>query len=325
MLIQDKLYGAFDLKEDVLLELLSSKAVQRLVGVSQRGYPQETKTSFHYYTRYDHSVGVMLILRKLNASLEEQVAGLLHDVSHTAFSHVIDWAIGDPYSENYQDSTLKSYIKNSDIPKILAKNDFDVERISDLEDNGNFKLLERKIPDLCADRLDYALRDSSYRFGINVDACVGSLIVQNEEIIFNSKDQAKFYATYYMRCQNEIWGSNENKLRYHLLGEALRIAIEEKIITMQDMYNSEESIIEKIRNSGNKTAVSHINSGLGKLSFVESENGDIQLRTKFRYVDPKFLIENRTYRLSNVDKDFKKLLSDSREKHGEPVRVKILQ
>jgi HD superfamily phosphohydrolase len=32
----------------------------------------------------------MLLVRRLGASLEEQIAALLHDVSHTAFSHVID-------------------------------------------------------------------------------------------------------------------------------------------------------------------------------------------------------------------------------------------
>jgi len=49
-------------------------------------------------TRFDHSVGVMLLIRKLGAGsspasalLKEQVAALLHDVSHTAFSHVIDY------------------------------------------------------------------------------------------------------------------------------------------------------------------------------------------------------------------------------------------
>jgi hypothetical protein len=86
MILKDPLYGSFKIKEKVLLDLLKSQPVQRLKGVSQQGFPKrETKTDFPIFTRYEHSVGVMLLLRRLNASVEEQVAGLIHDVSHTAF------------------------------------------------------------------------------------------------------------------------------------------------------------------------------------------------------------------------------------------------
>ena len=46
-------------------------------------------------TRYEHSVGVMLLARRVGGGLREQVAALLHDVSHTAFSHVIDHVFHD--------------------------------------------------------------------------------------------------------------------------------------------------------------------------------------------------------------------------------------
>lgn len=37
----------------------------------------------------------MLLNRQLDASMEEQIVALLHDVSHTAFSHVIDYVFDD--------------------------------------------------------------------------------------------------------------------------------------------------------------------------------------------------------------------------------------
>ena len=42
---------------------------------------------------FEHSLGVYLLLRRLGADRREQVAGLLHDISHTAFSHAVDFLI----------------------------------------------------------------------------------------------------------------------------------------------------------------------------------------------------------------------------------------
>ena len=87
----DTFYGSIDVQEPVLIDLIHSPAVQRLKRVHQYGVAFYT-THKENYTRYDHSLGVFAILRLKEASLQEQIAGLLHDVSHTAFSHVGDWA-----------------------------------------------------------------------------------------------------------------------------------------------------------------------------------------------------------------------------------------
>lgn len=89
-------YGPVEVKEPVLLELIQSPAMQRLKHVNQYGVAFFT-THREEYTRYDHSLGVFAILRKNNASLEEQISGLLHDISHTVFSHTGDWIFGKEY------------------------------------------------------------------------------------------------------------------------------------------------------------------------------------------------------------------------------------
>jgi hypothetical protein len=80
MIINDKIYGKVKIEEPVLLKLLKSPSVLRLKNISQFGVP-DLYYHFKNYSRYEHSVGVMILLRKLGATLEEQVAGLLHDVS----------------------------------------------------------------------------------------------------------------------------------------------------------------------------------------------------------------------------------------------------
>lgn len=89
MNIADPIYGKMRIQKPVLIELLSAPSVIRLKNISQFGIPDQY---YHLknYSRFEHSVGVMILLRKLGASVEEQAAGLLHDVSVSAFSHIIN-------------------------------------------------------------------------------------------------------------------------------------------------------------------------------------------------------------------------------------------
>lgn len=94
MIIEDPVYGRWKV-EEVLGELIHSPPVQRLQKIHPGGAAHLVHSAWNV-TRFEHSVGVMLLIRHLGGSLEEQVAGLLHDVSHTAFSHVVDIVVASP-------------------------------------------------------------------------------------------------------------------------------------------------------------------------------------------------------------------------------------
>jgi HD superfamily phosphohydrolase len=151
MTINDPIYGRFQIEEPVLVALINTKTIQRLKRIDQYGIPPKYY-SFPGFSRFDHSIGVMLLLKKLGASLNEQIAGLLHDMSHTAFSHLTDWIWGDRLTEDYQDNIFSDFLKNSkDVTGILENYGIQYELFFNLHD---FSLLERKSPDLCADRID---------------------------------------------------------------------------------------------------------------------------------------------------------------------------
>jgi len=76
MEIKDRVYGKIDINEPVLLTLLKSKPLIRLQGINQAGASQYAIPN-KIVSRYEHSVGVMLLLKILGASTEEQIAGLL--------------------------------------------------------------------------------------------------------------------------------------------------------------------------------------------------------------------------------------------------------
>ena len=124
LIIKHKIYGQVKITEPVLIELIKSPALQRLKKIEQHGTWQLHKDykQSYYFSRYTHSIGVMLLLRKFNASVEEQLHGLLHDVSHTVFSHVADFLFGDdPSKHDYQDNRLDKAFELQGINKILKK------------------------------------------------------------------------------------------------------------------------------------------------------------------------------------------------------------
>lgn len=41
MIVQDIIYGSFEINEPVLIELINSKPIQRLKGIAQYGLPDE--------------------------------------------------------------------------------------------------------------------------------------------------------------------------------------------------------------------------------------------------------------------------------------------
>ncbi len=158
----DRVYGEFQITEPVILELINCPTLQRLKDIDQAGYrplwvKSDVDTGEYDHSRFAHSLGVYLLLRKHNVSPEEQIAGLIHDVSHSAFSHCVEYIleVGSEKEHNHQDNLFDSYVRKTEIPEIINKFSFDLEYI--LNDK-NFPLKEKKLPDLCADRIDYSLK-----------------------------------------------------------------------------------------------------------------------------------------------------------------------
>lgn len=312
MNISDNIYGKIEIRESILLEFLDAPSILRLKRISQFGIPDKYY-HFKNFDRYEHSVGVMLLLRKLGASIEEQVAGLLHDVSVLAFSHITDWVFGQGREgkEDYHDSLHDRFIKNIEIPSILAKHNFDLERISDLD---NFSLLEKSSPDLCADRVDYALREFKYWFNPDiVDNCVSGLTNFNGEIVFNNPESAYDFANGFLQLQMQHWGGFGAVMRYHLFSNALKTALDRGYISELDFYKDENFILDKIKKVKDKDTERLLaDLEVGNLEKYKNNSGKKVIK-KFRYVDPKVKQGNNLVRLSSLKPEFLTLLKENRE------------
>ena len=320
MFIKDNIYGEFEIEEPILIELINSKPVQRLKGIIQQVIPTRFQR-FPWFTRYEHSIGVMLLLRKLGATIEEQVSGLLHDVSHTAFSHMIDMLLYNDLDENFQDKNHENIIKNSEIPKILENYNFDVNKISN---PANFSLLEQPAPDLCADRVDYCLRDMYYWANPEkVNFCISNLINNEGKIIFNNKEAAKEFALSYHKCQKERWGSVDENVRCFIFVQALNEALKQNLIKFEDFYKDDNYIMKILEKSDNARIIKIFKLLEGNIKYeIEENKPEFIIKKKFRYVDPIYIENNIIYKLSKIDKDYNNLMNVENKKLEE-IKVKF--
>ncbi len=296
MKIKDSVYGSFFLSSPVILELIASAPIQRLKKVSQMGPPDEF---YHLpgYSRYVHSIGVMLLLKHLGAPEAEQVAGLIHDVSHTAFSHIIDWVIGLGQVESFQDDQHKEVVYKTEIISILRKYGLDPAYILDYH---HFPLLEQNIPLLCADRIDYAIREFQPEIA---QLCFRGLTTADSKIVYKDKKTAQVFGYNFLLRQKVHWAGYEAVTRYNLFAEALRIALHYKLISMDNFMGEESKIIDLLNNSNNRTIQKILNTLKSKDLSTLPKNKTVT-RKKFRYVDPLYLDKGKLYQLSHTDPDF---------------------
>jgi len=324
MKVQDRIYGEVEIKEQVLLDLIESKAITRLGKINQYGAIYQVYPQF-FTTRKEHSLGVMFLLQKLGASLEEQIAGLLHDVPHTAFSHVIDYIFGDEKMEtSYHETVQKEVLESSDIPKILQKYKLNKEEIFEVH---NFSLLEKDLPDLCADRVDYILRDL-FTYNIlnreEVNRIKEALVVVNGEIIMNDKDTAFLIATRVIEANKRIWSSPYQVLLAQSLAETIKLALDRGDISIKDLHGTDNSLYRKL----NEIKDSKIKEKLTLMSKeivvdLNQNDFDMHIYTKLRIIDPKVRLDGKIKRLSVFNKEYSKIMNEYIAFHKKGFKLKI--
>lgn len=316
MIIKDKIYGNFQIDSPVIIELLESKPLQRLKKISQMGPPDKY---YHLkgYSRYQHSVSVMLLLKHLEASIEEQIAGLLHDISHTAFSHVVDWVIGSGNIENFQDNQHVDFFLRTEVKKILNKYGYSPLKIAN---NKNYPLLEKDLPELCADRIEYAIREFPPSAA---KKCFSGFIVFNNKIVFKDRKTAYLFAINFLKRQKIHWGGYEAVTRYYLFAKVLKFALDRKIIKFSDFMKDEDYIVKRIVTISDKK-IKEILSLLKKKNLTHLPRSKTASHKKFRYVDPLFLKKGKLFRLSEVDSRFKRKIEKAREENKKGIKIPLI-
>jgi hypothetical protein len=323
VIVHDAIYGSHEIAQPVLIDLMSAQAMRRLRGVLQHGITAVIGLT-QPVTRFDHSVGVMLLVRRLGGALEEQIAALLHDVSHTAFSHVIDYVVDGHDSQSYHEEWKESHLAASDVPLILQRHGYDWH---DFLHEDDYALLEQSAPRLCADRLDYFLRDSR-DLGLSslaeVNHALEHLIVSNGRIGVDDVDVAHWLAYTFIAADKASWANFREVGLYEVTARAIKAALQISALTENDFWGTDDQLWRKLQVIEHPE-VQHWLRSVSPATRFEWADGDPTFRvsTKLRTIDPDVLIAGRFAPLSTLDAQFARYRAEYLRENSSkwPMRV----
>ena len=304
------IYGEFEVAEPVLIDLFNSKAMQRIKHIHQYGASDYVIPQNKSYSRYEHCVGVWALLRIYGASLEEQIAGLLHDASHTIFSHVGDILFEHISADNsYQDDIHQWYLEQQKIDELLMRYTISLEAI--LHKNGNHKMLEQDLPNICADRLEYNLQAGLLTHLLtiaDIKIILKNLCYHNGVWFFTDKESAKKLACVSLFNTECVWGNPQDRFINENMANALKRALDIELLTSNDIHFSTDDVIWNILNASNdiiiRSCMKNIHHYKEIVIVTDLETSDFIVKNKFRGLDPLIATKNGLKRLTELDSEY---------------------
>ena len=267
-----------------------------------------------WYSSLDHSIAVALIVWNFTKDKKQTLAGLFHDIATPAFKHTIDFMNGDYETQESTEELTTDIIKNSkEIMDLLNKDNIKLEEV----DNYHiYPIADNDTPRLAADRLEYTLSN-----GLGVTEKIWDLndvreIYKNIEIQKNEngieelgfrdeKSAEKFVHT--MSKLSCLYRRIETKYTMQFLADIMKKMKDNKLITMNDLYNlTEKEIIEKIENCqyGNISKCFKIWKNATEINqsdeVVEDKYCVNIEKVKVRYINPLVRIDDNKF--ERIDK-----------------------
>ncbi|WP_231459899.1 HD domain-containing protein [Pedobacter sp. Leaf132] len=243
--LNDILYGKIEFP-DVFEELLNTEALKRLAGIHQSGAIYLVNPEI-CHSRLEHAIGVLMLIKNLGGSELEQIAGLLHDISHTAFSHVGDYVFNNT-DEDYHEKIFAEVLYNSEIPDVLLRYGYNANQII----YGSFDILEQPLPSLCADRLDYTLRDGFHAGLISRQRAIEflkSITLKDGKMAVNSEKEALWINEIFSRLNSDVFNLPLHVYANGKMAELIKSFLKKGILNEQDLFKTDTLLLNKIRSN----------------------------------------------------------------------------
>jgi hypothetical protein len=322
-------YGPIEVEEPVLIELIHSPALQRLKSIHQYGVAYYT-THREEYNRFDHSIGVFAILKVKGASLQEQIAGLLHDVSHTAFSHVGDWVFGKEYQEDdYQSTIHRLYLAVSGVEEILNRHGYTIEQIS--PKRKEFIMLEQSLPNLSADRIDYNIQGAYYQNFLTREEALEffhNLLFESGKWITTNQDLAKKLTLFSLHMTENCWGSAVNYVTSRWLADAILHGLSTGLLSWNEFhFGIDQHIWDKLSTSKDpliQTKMAMVLDPHSHFRHTEPLQANTFVKFRCRGIDPYIRQEEAIERLTALDPEIAALFQQTKKRAAEGWQLELI-
>lgn len=239
----------------VLAALAATSPMQRLQQVGMNCGCEYTAfrrfSRLQSYSRYEHSLGVGLIVWHFTQDAAQAAAGLLHDVATPTFAHVVDFLRGDYLTQEATEDGTRAIIETSaEIQRALRSFGLCTEQVCDYH---CYPIADNDAPRLSADRLEYTLGNLR-NYALADEATLRGLyrtiaVTENEdgapELAFSDPEAARQFAALALDC-SEIYVSDEDRYAMQMLAELLAGAMRGGVLTEQDLMTEEPRLIDKL-------------------------------------------------------------------------------
>ena len=206
------------------------------------------------YSRFDHSLGVGLIVWHFTHDKAQALAGLLHDIATPAFAHVIDFLHGDHLRQESTESGTEEFINGSEeLQRLLETLGLCT---ADVADYHRYPVADNDSPRLSADRLEYTLGNLvNYGFADREtvktyydDLLVGVNGEGETELMFRTPTVAKVFAEGALRC-SAVYVAEEDRYAMQMLAELLKEAIARGVLAEELLRRTEREVIAALESS----------------------------------------------------------------------------
>ncbi|PKJ54181.1 HD domain-containing protein [Bacillus sp. SN10] len=198
MYITDPIYGPISIQDRVILQLIDTKAFQRLAYIKQQGHTYFLHADA-IHTREEHSIGVYVLVNKVIEHLTKvgdihlseydrklvSVVALLHDVGHGPYSHCFQQISGEDHGE----WTVRIIQEDEEIRTILNQTPGLLEDVTKaLTEDGVFPIIDELLfNSLGMDQLDFWNRDLYYSTleleGLRIEELIASMRFINGKLV----------------------------------------------------------------------------------------------------------------------------------------------
>ncbi len=313
--MSEKLYSIYHQEiPSFLLPFLESPEMKRIDHVGMHCGMEYTSFPFYKdfkkYSRYEHSLGVALIVYHFTSSEKMSLSGLFHDIATPSFAHVIDFLNGDhEKQESTEEKTLSILFGSKVILSELKKINISLNEVSDYH---IYPIADNDSPKLSSDRLEYTLHNF-YNYDLATldeikemydDLCICKNEEGEDEISFQTESLAKKFALLTLK-NGQIYVTKEDRFAMEYLAQLIKKAIQRKVLSEDDLYTTEENVIEKLNQDeiSKQDFLSFRNLKRVRLEEKPSNEYSYQIHAKKRYIDP--LVKDKG-RISSLDPEVKK-------------------